>query len=79
MNLYFELKKINEKQGTIRAIIIQQGKKAIISTGQKIDIKDWAVGKPKAISKNADINLYLKKYTTITNFVLNNVSPTPCH
>ena len=64
MKLYYELKKINEKQGTIRAILIQQGKKGIISTGQKIDLRDWATGKPKAISKNASINLYLNKYVT---------------
>ena len=64
MNLYFELKKISEKQGTIRAILIQQGKKSVISTGQKIDIKDWTSGKPKAITKNANIKLYLNKYET---------------
>ncbi len=64
MNLYFELKKINEKQGTIRAILIQQGTKAIISTGQKIDIKDWKDGNPKAIGRNSNINLYLNKFRT---------------
>lgn len=63
MNLYFELKKLNPKTGTIRAILIDHGKKKVISTGEKIEIKDWAIGKPKAISKNSNINILLNRYT----------------
>jgi integrase len=68
MNLYFELKKLPPKDGpakigTIRAILIQQGTKAVIATGEKIAIKDWGVGKPKAIAKNANINILLNKYS----------------
>ncbi len=80
MKLYFELKKISDKQGTIRAIVIEHGKKSVISTGHKIDIKDWVSGKPKAIGKNSNIKLYLSKYDTafeeyITNVKLANELP----
>ena len=64
MKLYFELKKLDDKIGTIRAVLIQQGKKAIVATGEKIAIKDWATGKPKAIGKNSGINQQLRKYIT---------------
>ena len=73
MKLYFELKKINEKQGTIRAILIQQGKKGIISTGRKIDIKDWKDGKPKAIGKNGNAISNLKKYEAAFNTYMRKV------
>ncbi len=63
MKLYYELKKLTPKQGTIRVIIIERGKKCVISTGEKIDIRDWATGKPKAIAKNANINTLLNRYT----------------
>ncbi len=62
MHLYFEKKKINEKEATIRVILSQSGVKAIISTGQKIELKEWGDGGPKATSKNANIRLYLNKY-----------------
>ena len=68
MNLYFELKKVvtkdSDKEGTIRAIIIQSGAKAIISTGIKMPVKDWAKGQPKQIGKNANIRLALSKYSS---------------
>jgi integrase len=65
MNLYFELKKLNPKTGTIRAILIDHGKKKIISTGEKIEIKDWVEGKPKAIGKNSNINILLNRYKKV--------------
>ena len=66
MKLYFELKKINDKQGSIRVILGEKTNKAIISTGLKINITDWSkeIGRPKAIGKNANINLTLNKYIT---------------
>jgi integrase len=63
MNLYFELKKLNPKIGTIRAILIEHGHKKVISTGEKIEIKDWISGKPKAIAKTANIRTLLNRYT----------------
>ena len=79
MKLYFEYKKdpkkkvtkkdvtekdMPSKEGMIRVILIQQGKKTSISTGHKIEEKDWGKGKPKPITKNANVNLYLNKYIT---------------
>jgi|GEM_PF-6934658 site-specific recombinase XerD len=63
MKLYFELKKISPKQGTIRAIISDHGVKGILSTGVKLELKEWKEGKPKQTAKNANINLTLGKYT----------------
>lgn len=73
MYLYFELKKINDKEGTIRVILSQRGTKAIISTGIKIPIKDWSKGNPKAIGKNGNINLSLGKYKTAFEKYMTNV------
>ena len=64
MKLYFELKKLDAKIGTIRAIIIDHGTKAIISTSIKIELKEWLNGKPKQTAKNANINLALGKYVS---------------
>lgn len=73
MYLYFELKKINEKEGTIRIILSQRGTKAIISTGIKIPLKDWSKGTPKAIRKNDNIRLSLGKYKTAFEQYMTNV------
>lgn len=73
MNIYFEYKGTTEKQGTIRAIIINGGKKERISTGIKIDKKDWQKGMPKQIGKNASITLALKKYTSAFEKYMTNV------
>lgn len=71
MYLYFELKKVvtktSDKEGTIRAILSERGNKAIISTGVKIAIKDWAKGNPKQLIRNANIKLTLDKYKTAFN------------
>ncbi|MBL7921138.1 MAG: phage integrase SAM-like domain-containing protein [Bacteroidia bacterium] len=79
MKLYFEYKKdpkkgavkkdgtkkeILSKEGMIRVILIQQGKKVITSTGHKINESDWSKGRPKPIAKNANLNLYLNKYVS---------------
>ena len=79
MKLYFEYKsdrkkeivkndgtrkEVPAKQGIIRAILIERGKKVVISTGHKIEDNDWSNGRPKPIAKNANINLYLNKYLT---------------
>lgn len=72
MNLYYELKKLDAKQGTIRVILIQSGKKMKIATGQKIDIKDWGVGYPKIIGRNSNINLAIDKYKTAFNKYITN-------
>jgi site-specific recombinase XerD len=66
MKLYFELKKLNDKQGSIRVIIGEKKGKEIISTGLKINITDWSkeIGRPKEIGKNANLNLTLNKYVS---------------
>lgn len=64
MKLYYELKKVNEKKGSIRVIIGDKANKAIISTGIKTDLTNWSNGKPKAIGKNANLNLNLSRYKT---------------
>ncbi|HEY0031269.1 MAG TPA: phage integrase SAM-like domain-containing protein [Bacteroidia bacterium] len=73
MHFYFELKKINDKEGTIRGILSERGVKAIISTGQKIVINQWKEGKPKAGSKNDNIKLYLNKYQSAFEKYMTNV------
>lgn len=64
MKLYFDLKKLDTKQGTIRVIITDKKNKTAIGTGLKIAITDWLEGRPKQIGKNANINLILNKYIT---------------
>lgn len=62
MNIYFELKKISDKEGTIRAIVTESSKKAIISLGIKTPLNNWHKGKPKQLTKNANLNMTLNKY-----------------
>lgn len=62
MTQYFELKKVNEKEGTIRVILSDKGKKEIISTGLKTPLTNWSNGKLKQTGKNADLNLKLSRY-----------------
>lgn len=64
MKLYFELKKLNDKEGTIRVILIDKGVKLKIGTGLKTPLTNWSNGRPKAIGKNANLNLTLNKYIT---------------
>ena len=72
MYIYYDLKKVSEKEGTIRVILSQHAKKAVIYTGKKILINDWIKGNPKAIGKNANINLYLRKYKTAFDLYMTN-------
>ena len=79
-------KEMPPKEGIIRVILSQQGKKAIISTGHKIEKNDWENGKPKPIAKNANVNLYLNKYKNAfdncfvkvtTKFIIQFLTPGP--
>jgi len=74
MKLYFELKKLDEKKGTIRAIISDHSIKAIISTSIKIDIKEWKDGKPKQTAKNSNINASLIKYQAAFSKYISNTT-----
>lgn len=76
MKMYFELKKVvtkkSDKHGFVRAIIIERGIKVVLSTGIKIEIKDWHKGFPKQISKTANVRLFLNKYkTSFDNYIMN--------
>ena len=67
MNFYYDLKKLDEKTGTIRVVLTHDSQRLAISTGLKIPIKDWKDGKPKQNADNTTINLTLGKYQTAFN------------
>lgn len=62
MKIYFELKKVNENEGSIRVVLGEKANKEIISTGLKTPLTNWDKGKPKKSPKNANLNLNLNRY-----------------
>lgn len=66
MKLYFELKtrKKADKQGNIRAVIIQSGQRATINTNLTATKTEWKKGHLKNIAANATRKKLLRKYET---------------